>query len=313
MFELIKYLKRNREVSLNHWRYRLLHWFFGVNKENAQSKLPRFFYTHWCPVVQFTNLLVLGLPLILLFRFVYLLGVGFFTFVDGLISLIPERKYEEPVELTEEEKIKVETSLVIQFLKENPQYIGKSDSADLCISYYSLKSLNAKTVQDILDKTSAKLKKIQEEEAARKAAMQQRIVFWVNISQVFVKWALFAFYIVATVGAIYFGTPLLISFIKMCFLASGWFLTINWFKFAFQVSCFLISVLVVAGIGLGIFTLLNKLGFLLDIILVPCAIVKDAVKDTFFTIYGFIEKTIEFFGMLFEENCPKITIVDDKE
>lgn len=62
-------LKAERKMSFAHWRYRLLHWTFGIDpKTPSDSVLPSFLYTHYCPLFHLTNLLLLLMPLIWAFH-----------------------------------------------------------------------------------------------------------------------------------------------------------------------------------------------------------------------------------------------------
>ena len=63
--EKIAHIKRPRDMSLNHWRYRLLHFTFcqGDVKRPSDSSLPNFLYTHYCPLFHLTNLLALAFPI----------------------------------------------------------------------------------------------------------------------------------------------------------------------------------------------------------------------------------------------------------
>lgn len=90
MFEnILEAIKGDRKMSLNHWRYRLLHWFFGINPATpAESSLPKQFYTHYCPLFHVTNLIALFSPFILCFKLgmvlVFWIGRAFFLLLAGL-------------------------------------------------------------------------------------------------------------------------------------------------------------------------------------------------------------------------------------
>ena len=67
-------IKGERKLSFNHWRYRLLHWCFNVKDPSPHdlyaTGLPKFLYTHYCPLFHLTNLIAIFSPLILLIKIV---------------------------------------------------------------------------------------------------------------------------------------------------------------------------------------------------------------------------------------------------
>ena len=58
---------RERKLSLNHWRYRLLHWCFNEKNitRSEESALPQYLYCHYCPLFHLTNFIALFSWLIL--------------------------------------------------------------------------------------------------------------------------------------------------------------------------------------------------------------------------------------------------------
>ena len=95
MNRFIKALKKERKLSMNHWRYRLLHTTFWCNpKTPAESPLPNFLYTHYCPLFHCTNLLLLFLPITMVvwlfrgsFKFILKPATCFvFDFVTYLVT-----------------------------------------------------------------------------------------------------------------------------------------------------------------------------------------------------------------------------------
>src|SRR5581483_7783366 len=71
---ILSSLKEERRLSMKHWRYRLLHWAFGVEgKRPEETGLPHFLYTHYCPLFHLTNLIAIISPVILFFKIVVVL------------------------------------------------------------------------------------------------------------------------------------------------------------------------------------------------------------------------------------------------
>lgn len=73
-------LQRRKKLSLNHWRYRLLHWCFNVKADNNtpfSNNLPRCLYTHYCPLFHLTNLIAIFCPIILIVKVVIAMAKAF--------------------------------------------------------------------------------------------------------------------------------------------------------------------------------------------------------------------------------------------
>lgn len=65
---ILESLKEEKKLSLNHWRYRLLHWCFNVKVDKNtpfSHDLPKCLYTHYCPLFHLTNLIAIFSPIIL--------------------------------------------------------------------------------------------------------------------------------------------------------------------------------------------------------------------------------------------------------
>lgn len=87
---LIGAIKAERKLTLNHWRYKLLHWTFGcldvTSKED--SKLPKYLYTHYCPLFHMTNLLLLASPITVVVRmFLWFLNNAVFPILYAIGDL----------------------------------------------------------------------------------------------------------------------------------------------------------------------------------------------------------------------------------
>lgn len=68
---ILEAIKGEKKMSFHHWRYRLLHWAFGEKADTPeQSGLPRFLYTHYCPLFHLTNLIAIFAPAILFVKLV---------------------------------------------------------------------------------------------------------------------------------------------------------------------------------------------------------------------------------------------------
>ena len=73
---LLDSVKGDRQMSFNSFRYRLLHWCFGINpKTPAESNLPKMLYTHYCPLFHLTNLIAIFSPIILMCKIFYVTAI----------------------------------------------------------------------------------------------------------------------------------------------------------------------------------------------------------------------------------------------
>lgn len=88
MHGILESIKRDRKLSFNHWRYRLLHWTFETNP--SDSNLPNFLYTKYCPLFHLTNLLVIFFPLIVFAKIVVFLISMMITIIRGVAEFLSE-------------------------------------------------------------------------------------------------------------------------------------------------------------------------------------------------------------------------------
>src|SRR5690348_8046854 len=103
--------KEERRLSLKHWRYRLLHWCFNVepNPGSNITILPKFLYTHYCPLFHLTNLIAILLPFIILIKILVQLFVISADIADNL----------RPKSNTSASEIKIlEIKILIKILKD---------------------------------------------------------------------------------------------------------------------------------------------------------------------------------------------------
>src|SRR5205814_97384 len=70
---LIDYVKADRRMSVDHWRFRLLYWCFNVAPGTPpdRSGLPMFMFRHYCPLFHLTNLIAVLSPLIFALRIIF--------------------------------------------------------------------------------------------------------------------------------------------------------------------------------------------------------------------------------------------------
>jgi hypothetical protein len=278
-------IKAEKKMSFKHWRYRLLHWCFGEKaKTPEESNLPKFLYTHYCPLFHLTNLIAILFPLILLVKFVMALVIGIVkcaTFIlDAILAvpwhkigefyrkLFPPREPRAPREPTEEEKAAARAAqAAIKHKEERKRFLGKMlESA----SGYRLNNLDELLGEEAFDSfwhvhgryydiltreeaeafyetRMAKIVATKKRVAERKEKMRQRMIFWTQFSEVFFRWTFNIFYICLAVFVGWLG----IKFVPPMFFAVidffRWVFTFDMIPFLKVVGYVLLRVLIVGG------------------------------------------------------------------
>jgi hypothetical protein len=319
-------IKEERKLSFNHWRYRILHWAFNAEPPDPKilglnvNGIPTFLYTHYCPLFHLTNLIALLSPLILFFRVVWLVLRALYSCIDlipwgkiraFIVSFLPEKVEKEKCrpELTAE----MERRVCIKYICE---WSGDLEGFLKC---YCFTFLTKEDMFDIYNEYMPKVIVARQEAELRRKKWRERIIFWTNFSQVFIKWALNVFYFGLTV--LMFGLVYLIAypvFSFMCWLPEFvvWLFEdgVSW-MFLWYIGKLLlwatlvmgiISVLVRTGVAGKFFaTLFQGLKFISPpafVFTVPFNWMKTAIVNT-----------AEFIAMFYEENCPPITIISEDE
>ena len=350
---LISYIKRDRQMDFNHWRYRLLHWTFGIKPNGkSDSPLPDFFYTHYCPLFHFTNILAIIFPIVFLVKFIvgsakalFFGSVSVFNTVWPIVSgpfILFAKKMDEKREANlkaymssdkyKERERKKKEQEEIQELKR--AYRIHDDNVKYIRNYVipKFEVLSEEKANKIFDKIVAKekenLKKAKERQLAaekRKKEMQERFVFWIRFSQVFVKGltgvVLFAASCALLVGLYLIIPPLFeLSLFALASIWSGlvWlFGTVTSISITGLLSSIaqgIIGVAVVAALTAGIiFIGMKAWDHIARFFEVPRSICKQMVEATGNTVVNTVGGVGEFISALYEDNCPAITIVSDDD
>lgn len=66
--QIVDFVHGPKNLSLNHWRYRVLHYVHNKTQGQRSYDLPAFLYTNYCPLFHYTNFLVLLIPLVYVIR-----------------------------------------------------------------------------------------------------------------------------------------------------------------------------------------------------------------------------------------------------
>ncbi len=313
MFNLLQNIKADKEISLKSWRYRVLHWFWGV--DGVEEKAPQVFYTHFCPLFHATNLIVILFPLIMLWKIfcsiisIIVLGV---KWINNKLDNIkfPVLKSAVP-ELSSEDRQKLEESCMIKWFKSKKRYLEETLLTDqnAFLRCYSSNhvfgdELLIQVWENVRQKFLKSLVKYQEQEKLLRA----RIAFWVGFSQAFFKITLNILYVLLAVGVLYFGIPLAIKLGGLV----GWLfmmcLNVNWLEVLSRLGLFSGGI----GVGLGIVYVLIKNQWVFNKISGPIILGIEIFGVILSFVFRGIEKFLKFISVFYEENCPKITIVEEE-
>lgn len=293
---MLEYIKQDRSLSFNNWRYRLLHWTLGVNPVDqcdAENKgVPGMFYTHYCPLFHFTNLVAIFLP------FVILLKITHFV-VKQAINLRNKYKSYKSYKSVED-FIAEEHKTLLQYMKKYPDndfqetwYLLKYDIA------YSKLYISEEEAREFYNKYSENIKKHAALRAEKTKLRRNNIVFWVNFSQIFVKGILNFIY----VGLIAFMAWLLWSSRHTIISLIYGLWTFDVLAALLWMTLFVLKSLLILSI---VYLIVRFGGKKLQ---VPLNIIGDIFLAIVNYIANKIHDTVEFITVFYEENCPAIHIV----
>lgn len=307
-------IKAERKLSFKHWRYRLLHWSFGIKPSDpCYSKLPNFFYTHYCPLFHITNALVVVSPLILLLKIVRAIVVGVCKTVYRacrlLVRAMRKLNLVPPPDPLYVKRVRMEGHFQYDFDHDGEYnwHFYEDLSGPLGISKAEMEKLWQRKMAD------KKAKKLAT--ATAKKQLQERMVFWVNFSRIFLRCGLnlVSLAIVSLVGYVVFlVTPFVFGWIW--FVIKG-ILLIDWVAVAKQAAYMSVGALILFGIFYVLFAYVLR---------TSVKETKQTVRDSWEPMKGAfaafiswlgrtIEAAIEFVSMSYEDNCPPITIVEDQQ
>jgi len=319
--ELKNRIKGERVLTLSHWRYRLLHWFFKTNPTTVeQSPLPKAFYTHYCPLFWFSTLILLISPFVWIFRksgdLVRWAGPFFEKVADWLIT----HCWPKTPLPTQEDQVKLEA-------KEKERHLRRS------MIEYILAGDSFKSFWTVVGKHFSQEPKVWGQEwnairdsvlsaAAEKKALEekrkQQMIFWVNFTRTGVRGFLKIVYFLVAVGVFYFTVfyvaPLLIAVAGCIWEALTELYSVNWWSVLKWGMGALISSSVLAGILVPTWIYFSNRwqqrktmtqeyqrgpGFL-----------RRKVRALGRKVNGFLVLGATLIETIYEDNCPPVKIVD---
>jgi hypothetical protein len=308
-------------LSLDHWRYQLLHWFYGVENDGVEPSygVPRCFYTHYCPLFHATNLMVLGIVFIAIWKLMAVLVRGLIAGVGCLADLYSDWKINRLTRkwsaLSEEERRQKQVEKDRKYMRTFLSQDGREfffDNFDLF--YRRIRpDLDGMTEEEVQIEFLALVKELRpskEEAAAKMARRNELAAFWIQISSQLFKVLTTAFYIALGIGSIYAVWAFVVP--AVVFLAGlAWDLG----KLTMEVEIASVASVVLkiflAFVGLTfLFHFISKgaMGKVLAAIWKPFGIVGSGIVSGVDYCGGRCSAFGEFVSALYENNCPPIVL-----
>lgn len=323
-------LHAEKKMTFNHWRYRILHWAFNVRKQDQgpeTSGLPKFLYTHYCPLFHLTNLIALLSPIILLIRLVVTLVWAVADCFGFVVSLIPTEQIRNFFERMAEKssKKREESPQASKELKVNwrkkaiKRMCDHKGSFDDFWSFWTEHGLAKEEIQSLFEKYMPRIEEERRLKAIRREKWKQRIILWTNISQVFIKCFLNVFYIVlAIVSVLAFCYAMTWVWVFLCWLAgvAYWMfsdvgslsLIILMGKILFWVVMGVVFISVMFKFGIA-----QKVGECLETLWEYASTPLSITFIPFRWVKNCFVAACEFVSMFYEENCPPIKLISEEE
>lgn len=327
---ILESIKGEKKLSLNHWRYRLLHWAFNTDVSNVSidnpsrvTGLPNFLYTHYCPLFHLTNLIAILSPMIVFIKVISLFLKALYIALDLIptdkiiyffSNLIPklQKKEVEKLPLTLEQERK-------QWIDWISKHNFDGYTFDILWKSTNFLVLKREEAKSMFDKYIILLKEAREIARIRREKYKARIIFWTNFSRVFIKWMM-------NVG--YFGLGCLFLYLFYEFSEIVWWLISTIGKFiawlftdsiSWEVFLFIGKVILWFGgvlISLYFFFKIGVVQKFLDVFLDGLTYLSPPFY--LFKVFGRWvaagwNNTVEFVSMFYEENCPPIKLITTEE
>lgn len=217
---LLDQLKKEKRLSLDHWRYRLLHWTFNVKNVDIDdlnlTGLPMFLYTHYCPLFHLTNLIVILLPLILLVRAaIAVIKVSAFCLArvpwnkPFSMARTAVRKLGSVEKAASTPRRDVEVKRFLETLSNvgrRMEFSCSSSTFEAIWKNYGgdYQVLTEAEAEHLFNTYYPKVLKAIVRAKIRKEKLRAQIIMWTSISSVVIKWILNVGYVIAA-GVVAYG------------------------------------------------------------------------------------------------------------
>lgn len=322
---ILESIKEERQLSMNHWRYRLLHWCFSCeNPRPFNTGLPSYLYSHYCPLFHLTNLIAILSPIILVAKVIFAIGFAFLMALAHIVEKIREywpswkSSNDTPAaEPTEEQLIEKQRDFLLSVMKK-PEFWYLNFEEFWKAWHNKLDKLNKDEVEQTYNHWKAKITVALEEAKLRRERFRKYLLFWTNFSRVFIKWGLNIFYIALAAVSFYIMAHIAVPiFDFICYIIDllvnsnpvPFFLALLKFTGLFFVSA-------VGLMGLLKFKLCQKFLSLawkgMVLASPPFTLVLDMFKALYGWFKGGMDSVCEFISVFYEENCPPIKIVKEE-
>lgn len=318
--ELFSSIKEDKKLSINHWRYRLLHWVFEIKfKSVDDSWLPKALYTHYCPLFHITNFLAFfiwaiapaKLAIFIIEKFIRILGSIIYLVVVGLAHLFGHT-FQFELSEAELEKLREKRWLedeARQFRNRLKKYYVK-DVTDFDSFWQSYKfCYTFLTPERALAEWKLFIERQEEIEAEKEAKKKEyaRFVFLVNFSRVFIKWMMYLGYVLLglliSVFLLFVVLPILIKIVVF-------FATFDWFWLVGLVLKPIVGCVILGLIVYVCAKLTNTSGKMAEAFKVPFRLTKDILVACFSWLKKTNNDVRSFMSVFYEENCPAIILED---
>jgi len=289
-------------LNFNHWRYKTLHWAFGINPTHPdESKLPNCFYTHYCPLFHLTNLIAIFSPFIIFYKLIMALGKTFSFYFSKIKSFVSEKYSELTPELTEKEKVEE----LIEFLVFEAS--SRENIIETVTRCYSSDAVSIDEINKLIDHYMKKYVQhldMQKENEIKKENYKKQLYFWVNLSTSCGKLILNLVYVALGCLSLYalYNTVLFVYSLPFSYL-------LDIAKYAFKVIAVFLGLIIGATLFCITFKKIlknSKVEFVFNLIVMwGVALMKFN--------YDIIENIGEFISTYYENNCPPILLEDRKD
>jgi hypothetical protein len=309
---ILESLKEEKKLSLNHWRYRLLHWCFDIKVTPAAPisyELPLCLYTHYCPLFHLTNFIAIFAPLIWLVKIIAgVIGATLHALSNIHWSSVAVSKDSPDIEVLRKAEYKRLFSILTKYHFADFETFWKSRGSEFLV-------LTKDEIKASYEGLVVKIKDAEAKAELRRKKLRERLLFWTNFSRVFVKWIMNIGYF-ALVGvmllAIYWLSWPFLELLK-------WILEFN----PIPMMLFIGKLALLFGLAfIVLYTFFRSRVFsvvgqscikAIALTAPPFALVWHTLAAPFRWIAKGWRKTSEFVAIFYEETCPPITIVSEEE
>lgn len=316
--DLIAAVKSDRKLSLKNWRYRILHWAFGINPSSPEeSPLPDALYKHYCPLFHLTNLIVLCLPLVIVLKAIRFVFTALASALNTAQRFMPSRQVVEP---TIEQRRASQLASVSYWMFRS----RKNRLDDRCLEVFEtflfeygsrFPDLEAEEVRAAWASVAAKFQTAKERSAADKKKRNEQLAFYVNSSRMIVKGLLYVGYVAAFLAACY---AILFWVIPAMFALISWLSSVDFLNVLINVLYLSRNILLGVLLFFGLFKLFSWSGTACirrfgDYVLPPLEVAKAVMSEVVIAVGKSIVGAMEFISVLYADNCPSIEIVSSED